>query len=284
MNPEIFDAWNIISEIYAAMNEEVKSIAALIAGAPTKRDAGLYQFIIERINKLDPEKYPEFNEDAKTSAVLGCLNWIIQLDNTTANYEARSHKLEIEARLGHVSKCVLLGLKMLKTRREQKEDPDTEVLKIMAMMGTSSPKQTKIHLEKLISSFDEAIAVFTKPRREPFNNDLDWELINIYLDLLDRSKKYDYAISRLKSLSRWKQGRRKQTYWDEQDDDREFDMQDEPRRVAVPQFVRESQDAKYGETLPLEIRVKLGLFRLRKSADDFPEAMVSRIRTMPSSY
>ncbi|CAO2656315.1 Nn.00g051180.m01.CDS01 [Neocucurbitaria sp. VM-36] len=273
VNPEIFDAYNITSEIYAAMGQEDNSIAALIAGAPTKRDAGLWQFLIERINKLDSEKYPEYTEEVKTGAILGCLNWIIQLDNTSANYEARSHKLEIEARLGHVSKCIALGLKMLKTRRERKEDPDTEVLKIMAMMGTSSAKQTKIHLEKLITSFDEAIAVFTRPRRDPFTNDLDWELINIYLDLLDRSKTYDHAISRLKILSRWKQGRRKETYWNELDDDREFDIEDEPRRAAVPQFVRGPHNAKYGQTLPLEIRVKLGLFRLRKSADDFPEAM-----------
>ncbi|KAF3005162.1 transcription factor TFIIIC subunit tfc4 [Curvularia kusanoi] len=271
LNPEIFDAHNIVAESYAAMGEELKSIESLIIGAPTKRDPELWHLIIERVKKLDTTAHPTYTEEVKTAVVLQCLKSIIALDVT--NYEARSLKLEIEARLGHVSKCVNLGTKMLKTLREQKEDPDTEVLKIMAMMGTSTPKQTRRHLAKIIDEFDQAIEVYTGPTRHPETSELDWELINIYLDLLDRSGNHDYALKRLKDLSRWKQGRRNETYWDEQKDDREFDIEDVPRRVEVFDFKRKSKSAKYGESLPLEIRVKMGLFRLRKSADDYGEAM-----------
>ncbi|KAF2629865.1 TPR-like protein [Macroventuria anomochaeta] len=271
LNPEIFDAHNIVAESYAAMGEELKAIESLIIGAPTKRDPELWHLIIERIKKLDTTDHPTYTEEVKTAVVLQCLKSIISLDVT--NYEARSLKLEIEARLGHVSKCVNLGTKMLKTLREQKQDPDTEVLKIMAMMGTSTAKQTKRHLSKIIEEFDQAIEVYTGPGRDPKASDLDWELTNIYLDLLDRTGKYEYALRRLKDLSRWKQGRRNETYWDEQKDDREFDIEDTPRRVEVFDFKRKSNSAKYGETLPLEIRVKMGLFRLRKSADDYSEAM-----------
>jgi general transcription factor 3C polypeptide 3 (transcription factor C subunit 4) len=158
------------------------------------------------------------------------------------------------------------------------------VLKIMAMMGTASPRQTRIHLNKLLNSFEEAIDVFTQPDRDPVTNELDWELINIYLDLLDRAGSYGAGVTRLKELARWKQGRRTQTFWDDLEDDREFDVEDEPRRVTVPQFVRESQDATYGSTLPLEIRVKLGLFRLRRSKDDFEEAMVSPTTKTDAAY
>jgi general transcription factor 3C polypeptide 3 (transcription factor C subunit 4) len=272
LNPEIFDAHNIASEIYAAMGEEVKSIDSLIIGAPTKRDPGLWHFIIERVKKLDPEVYPEYTEEAKTALTLRCLQQIVLLDNQ--NYEARSHILEIEASLGHVSKCVKLGRKMLKLRKEQTKDgPDTEVLKIMAMMGTSNKRQTKLHLTKLIESFDDSIEFFLK--RKPDDSDLDWEMINIYLDLLDRSHQYAYALRRLKALARWKQGRAKETYWDDQEDDREYDIEDGPQRVAVPQFKPKTQNATFGQTLPLEIRVKLGIFRLRKGLGDFQEAMVS---------
>ncbi|KAF1928805.1 TPR-like protein [Didymella exigua CBS 183.55] len=271
LNPEIFDAHNIVAESYAAMGEELKSIESLIIGAPTKRDPELWHLIIERIKRLDTTDHPTYTEQVKTAVVLQCLKSIIALDVT--NYEARSLKLEIEARLGHVSKCVNLGTKMLKTLRDQKQDPDTEVLKIMAMMGTSTPKQTKRHLPKIIEEFDQAIDIYTGPARDPKDSDLDWELINIYLDLLDRSGRYEYALKRLKDLSRWKQGRRNETYWDEQKDDCEFDIEDTPRRVDVFDFKRKSKSAKYGETLPLEIRVKMGLFRLRKSPDDYAEAM-----------
>jgi general transcription factor 3C polypeptide 3 (transcription factor C subunit 4) len=280
MNPEIFDAHNIASEIYAAMGEEVKSIDSLIIGAPTKRDPDLWHVIIERVNKLDEATYPEYSEDAKTALTLRCLQQIVLLDHN--NYGARSHILEIEASLGHVSKCIKQGRKMLKLRREEtKEAPDTEVLKIMAMQGTSTKRQTKLHLARILDSFDEAIQYFTK--KKPDDNDLDWEMINIYLDLLDRDGKYEYALSRLKSLARWKQGRAKETFWDEQEDDREFDIEDIPRRAAVPQFNRKKQSAKYGQTLPLEIRVKMGLFRLRKSASDFQEAMVGLLVTLENA-
>ncbi|OSS46269.1 hypothetical protein B5807_08699 [Epicoccum nigrum] len=271
LNPEIFDAHNIVAESYAAMGEELKSIESLIIGAPTKRDPELWHLIIERVKKLDTTDHPTYTEEVKTAVVLQCLKSIIALDVT--NYEARSLKLEIEARLGHVSKCVNLGAKMLKTLREQKQDPDTEVLKIMAMMGTSTPKQTRRHLMKIIDEFDQAIELYTGPSRNAETSDLDWELINIYLDLLDRSRDYDRALKRLKDISRWKQGRRNETYWDEQKDDREFDIDDFPRRVEVFDFKRKAKSAKYGESLPLEIRVKMGLFRLRRSADDYAEAM-----------
>jgi general transcription factor 3C polypeptide 3 (transcription factor C subunit 4) len=279
LNPEIFDAYNIASEIYAAMGREQDSISVLLAGAPTKRDPGLWQLIIDRINKLDPELHPQFSEENKAAAILPCLNAIILLTN---DYETRSLKLELLAQQGKATLCVKLGLKMLKTRQELGEDPDTSVLKIMAMMGTSTAKQTKLHLRDLIDSFEEAINVYTEPHRDPQNNELDWEMINIYLDLLDRAGRYSIGITRLKYLARWKQGRVVESFWDGQEDDREFDIQNEPRRITVPEFEQSLQDPKntkdasYGSTLPLEIRVKLGLFRLRKSKEDFTEAMVSR--------
>jgi general transcription factor 3C polypeptide 3 (transcription factor C subunit 4) len=270
LNPEIFDAHNTVSEIYAAMGDEAASIDALIIGAPTKRDPELWQFILQRIQKLDGGTHSRYDEAGKTAIILGCLKQIILLDKD--NYEARSHVLEIEAQLGHSSKCVKLGQLMLNLRKAEKKAPDTEVLKTMAMMGTSSAKQTKLHLERLLASFDEAIEYLT--RKSADTDDLDWELINIYLDLLDKSGQYDFALHRLKALARWKQGRSKETFWDEEEDDREYDIEDEPRRVAVTRFKREEQNAKYGQTLPLEIRVKLGIFRLRKGASEFAEAMV----------
>lgn len=273
LNPEIFDAHNIASECYRGMGEEIKSIDSLIIGAPTKRDVSVWSYIIERVNNLDESEYPEYTEEAKTALTLRCLLQIVSLDAN--NYEARSHILQIEAGLGHSSRCVKLGRKMLKICRENKLPPDTEVLKTMAMMGTVSKKQTKIHLKRLLESFDEAIEYYT--RRNVDGSSFDWEMINIYLDLLERKGNYEQALLRLKYLARWKQGRAKESFWNDQDDDREYDLEDEPRRAAVPQFRGKFQDAKHGQTLPIEIRVKLGIFRLRNSPGDFREAMVSLI-------
>jgi general transcription factor 3C polypeptide 3 (transcription factor C subunit 4) len=267
LNPEIFASHSLLSEIYAEIGEEQKSVEALIVGAPTKRDKELWFHIIDRVNGMDMSKYPLFTAENKQAIVLDCLKSIILLD--TNDYEARSQRLEIESDQGHVSKCVKLCRKMLTIRPY-----DDDVLKQMARLGTSSIKQTKIHLERIINSFDTSIAYFLA-NDDPTDSNLDWSLLNIYLDLLDRAGNYPRALFRLKSLSRWIQGRADETYWNAQEDDREFDLADEPRRTAVLEFVRISRVTKYGNTLPFEIRVKMGIFRLRQESPNFSEAMVS---------
>lgn len=265
LNPEIFASHSLLSEIYAEMGEEQKSVEALIVGAPTKRDKELWFHIIDRVNGMNSRKYPLFTDENKQAIVLDCLKSIILLD--TNDYDARSQRLEIESDLGHVSRCVKLCRKMLTIRPY-----DDDVLKQMARLGTSSSKQTKIHLDRIIHSFDTSVAYFLA-NDDPSSSNLDWSLLNIYLDLLDRLGDYPYALFRLKSLSRWIQGRSNETYWDIQKDDREFDLADDPRRTAVPEFTRISRKTKYGKTLPFEIRVKMGIFRLRQVSPNFSEAM-----------
>ena len=267
LNPEIFSAHSLLSEIYDEMGEKQKSVEALIIGAPTKRDKDLWFHIIDCVNEMDSNKYPLFTEESKQAIILDCLKSIIQLDPN--DYEARGHRLEIESSLGRVSRCVKLCRKMLTIRPF-----DDDVLKQMARLGTSSKKQTKIHLERIIHSFDTSIAYFLL-NDTAMSSNLDWSLLNIYLDLLDRSGDYDRALFRLKSLARWIQGRADETYWDDQEDDREFDIEDIPRRTAVPEFTHVSKKVKNGKTLPLEIRVKMGLFRLYLEPSNIQEAMVN---------
>lgn len=266
LNPEIFSAHNTLSEIYSAMDREPQSIYALIVGAPTLRNKPLWWHIIDRIEKVDPKKYPEFTDELKATWYLNCLREIIKLDSE--NYDARSRKLDLEAELGHVSACVKLCRKMLDIRPHQ-----YDILKQMAIIGTSSAKHTRLHLSRIIKSYDHSISYFVN-HGDPSTSKLDWSLLNIYLDLLDKAGDYDYALDRLKVLSRWKQKRQEEVYWDDQDDDREFDLEDAPRRIAVSEFKRTSRRVKYGKTLPMEIRVKMGLFRLRQIPCKFAEAMV----------
>ncbi|KAF2466818.1 TPR-like protein [Lindgomyces ingoldianus] len=264
MNPEIFTAHNLLSEIYMAMAEEQKAVEALIVGAPTKRDKSLWFHIIDRVQDMDTKKYPLFTPENKTAIILDCLRSILILDAN--DYEARSQKLKIETELGHVSRVITLCRKMLTIRPY-----DIDVLKQMARMGVSSPKQTQLFLKRMIHSFDTSIAYFIA-NDKPSDSNLDWSLLNLYLDLLDRAGDPAHSLKRLKTLSRWIQGRKDETYWDNQDDDREFDVNDRPRRVTVPEFGT-STKARYGKTLPFELRIKMGEFRLRLQPPDINEAM-----------
>lgn len=269
LNPEIFSAHNTLSEIYSAMGQDDLSVRALIVGANTKRDTGLWWFVLERIDQVDEDKFPQYTDEYKIKLKLGCLKSLIALDRD--NYEARSRKLELDAERGpgRISACVKQCQRMLAIKPHE-----YDILRQMAILGTSTSKARRIHLTRIIKSYDASISYFVA-NEDPTNTTLDWSLLNIYLDLLDHAGDYDRALYRLKTLSRWKQGRQDQTYWDDQNDDREFDIEDSPRRIAVTEFSREFIDAKYGEALPLEMRVKMGIFRLRQSSPNLAEAMVS---------
>ena len=100
-----------------------------------------------------------------------------------------------------------------------------------------------------------------------------WPDINIYVELYAYLNQYESALWELKSLARWIMGREQETLWDEiVEDDREWDEGDS-RRLEVERFTPGKFDPQlYGAGLPLELRVKLGLYRLR--LQNFEEAMV----------
>ncbi|KAF2685754.1 TPR-like protein [Lentithecium fluviatile CBS 122367] len=266
-NPEIFSAHNLLSEIYSATGQDDASVTALIVGTSTKKDPGLWWLCIDRIDHVDGNRFTKFTDEHKTQLKLNCLKSILRID--PKYYDARIEKLKLEEGLGpgKISACVKQCQKMLALRPHE-----YDVLEKMAVIGTSTPKATRIHLTRIIESYDFSIAHFVA-HEDPASSTLDWNLLNIYFDLLDRAGDYDRALSRLKTLSRWKQGRQDETYWDEQEDDREFDIEDAPRRIAVAEFSRTSDYAKYGSTLPIDIRAKMGIFRLRHSSPNFAEAM-----------
>ena len=101
-----------------------------------------------------------------------------------------------------------------------------------------------------------------------------WSDINVYVELFARTDDLDQAIVKLKELSRWLLGRADEIYWnDVTDDDREWDGDDAPRRLEIAAYVPSRFPLEtYGEGLPLELRVKLGEFRLKQDVEHKAEA------------
>lgn len=265
LNPEIYGAHSLLSEIYAEMGHEQKALEALFLGAPTKRDKDLWFHIIERIKNIDPEEYPTYDETYKTHRILECLRGILTVDSE--NYEARSEKLDIEELLGNTGRAVKLCQKMLQIRPD-----DDDVLRRMARIGTASKTKTPEYMRRMVDAFDKSIDHFMA-NDEPSSSSLDWSMLNIYLDLLLFAEQYERGLPRLKVIARWIQHRRNETYWDDETDDREFDVEDAPRRILVPDFMRISPTTRYGDAFPLEIRAKLGIFRVRQNPPDLAEGM-----------
>ncbi|KAI0014150.1 TPR-like protein [Xylariaceae sp. FL0662B] len=95
--------------------------------------------------------------------------------------------------------------------------------------------------------------------RYPF----DWQDIKTFVELLAYVGEVKNAIHELRSLSRWLLTRSDEVFWNVQDDDREWDI-DNVRRLEVEEY----QDGKYpssyyGLGLPLDLRTKLAVYRLK---------------------
>ncbi|KAI0971753.1 hypothetical protein F4678DRAFT_431779 [Xylaria arbuscula] len=101
-------------------------------------------------------------------------------------------------------------------------------------------------------------------------NDLDgshpfeWQDISIFAGLLAYIEHTKDALFELKSLARWLLGRSDETFWDDwQDDDREWDI-DSARRTGFQDFqYGKYLESSYGSGLPLDLRTKMGVYRLK---------------------
>jgi len=102
---------------------------------------------------------------------------------------------------------------------------------------------------------------------------IGWNEVDAYVTLYAHQNDYDNGIKELKRLSRWLLGRREDEFWDKlTSDDREWD-EDNSRRLEVPSFLVEKFPlSTYGVGLPLELRVKMGFYRLEMGQTE--EAMV----------
>ena len=258
-NPEIFAAHSLLSEILLSMGRREDSVGALLSGAHTKPEPKLWWHVADRTLELG---------GGDKEAVLGqayyCYTQIIRLDPT--DYEARAERLKINLELGYTGRAKKDCETMLKLRPD-----DMDVLRQLAELYTSTGEAVKA--KKL---YEDTIERYTK-EDGPAQGEFTWSLLNIFLDLLDHLEDSKTAISKLRTLSRWLLGRKDETYWDEQADDSEWDLEDEPRRLQVERFEpgKYEQDS-YGRGLPLEIRVKLGVFRSKLGTAHFSEAMVRR--------
>ncbi|KAI0391317.1 hypothetical protein F5Y17DRAFT_441000 [Xylariaceae sp. FL0594] len=93
---------------------------------------------------------------------------------------------------------------------------------------------------------------------------LEWQDVDIFVGLLAYIGQTKDALCELKSLARWMLGRQDEDFWDDwQDDDREWDV-DNVRRLGFEEF-REGKypESSYGGSLPLELRAKLAVYRLK---------------------
>ena len=248
LNPEMFAAHSLLSEIHMARGDRDKATAALFNGAHTR--PGDVQVWL-RVADLLLERSTN-DKNSLIPDVLYCLARVLNIQ--PKNVDVRFRRATLNRQLGYLGRAANEYEQLLKYLPH-----DAVVLRYLAELYVELGDN-----DRAIQRYENSIAHHRL--REPSNvTSFTWSDLNVYAELCGYNENYDTSIQRLKSLSRWLLGRGQDSIWESYNlDDREWDLEDEPRRIQVDGFARNLFDpSTYGKGLPLELRIKLGVYRLR---------------------
>ncbi|KAG8626111.1 hypothetical protein KVT40_006512 [Elsinoe batatas] len=274
MNPEVFAAHSLLSEVLQAQGRAKDSLAVLIAGAHTKRDPELWYHVSKKtLDLAGDDPTPE-----SLDAAAYCLSWAIRLNSQ--DYDARRERLNLILRVYQMTNNGHAGARarnecrhMLKLR-----PADILVAREHAELAVMSRADSEIKKAKML--YDEAMKL--QPGTSVFGVDQDedeqWNHALIYVGMVERIDGPVVAIQQFKTLARRIQQRQDQTFWDDFDDDREFDFDDESRKDEVEEYdilkqTTPANDPILNPGLPVDMRVKLGLYRLALDDQHQDEAL-----------
>lgn len=262
INPEIYAAHALLSEIYFDRGDDERAIAALFSGAHTSpTDPEVWQRVASACLQRSKGDRQTFLQQASY-----CYARIIY--NNHQDIEARFQRAAVSRELGNYTKAM----------------KDLEVILELLPRNSSVLRQIAEvcletrNLERAKSLYEENLNYYRTHGLEG-EESFTWADILVYIQLLAQQEPHDMALSdsilTLRQLSRWLLGRQEESYWDQfSEDDREWDSEDDPRRLLVPEYVpgKYPLDA-YGAGLPLELRVRLGILRLKQGHETLEEAL-----------
>ncbi|PYH50085.1 tetratricopeptide repeat protein [Aspergillus saccharolyticus JOP 1030-1] len=258
INPEMFAAHSLLSEIFLAQGEHDKALTALFNGAHTRpKDPGVWIKVARMILERSGE-----DRTSALNDVVYCYSRVIDIQ--PQNYMIRFQRAAIYRELNHNGRAATEYERILRERPN-----DARALRHLAETLIDTQEAQKA-LEIWSRSVDYILTY--EPQDVP---DFSWSDINIYAELHSIVGRPFDGLKATKTLSRWLLGRNRDTMWkDFHDDDREWDADDSPRRIKTDGYVpKQWHRDSYGLGLPLELRIKLGLFRLKMGYDYKDEAL-----------
>lgn len=259
MNAETYAAHALLSGIFLERGETQMGIVAQMSAAHLRpTDVGLWQSCINLILDNRREDRSSYLKDA-----IYCYTRMVRID--PKDLEARYQRALLLRELGHKGRAAHEFEQMLDMLPH-----DTTILRQLAEVYVDLGE-----IDKAKQQYRRHISLASEVDGLP-GDSFTWSDVNIFVELLGYSGEYVDGIKELKSLSRWLLGRELEKYWDDiQQDDREWDADDSPRRIATEGFTQGLYTREaYGDGLPLELRVKLGIYRLKADPGQFAEAMV----------
>jgi general transcription factor 3C polypeptide 3 (transcription factor C subunit 4) len=258
INPEVYAAHALMSEIYFAKGDDERGVASLFSGAhAAPRDATVWHRVADAcLQKASLDRTRALQQASY------CFARIVDMDH--GDLDSRFQRAAINRELGLYTTAMREFERILAV---MPHNPSVlqQIAEICLELG---------EIDKAKQLYDGCIS-FYEANGLAGENPFSWSDVNIYVELFSTEGEIEKAIAKLKSLSRWLLGRSAEIYWDEvSEDDREWDPVDTPRRATIPQFVAGKYPSpSYGFGLPLELRVKLGIYRLGMGRDHRAEAL-----------
>lgn len=274
-NPEIFAAHSLLSEVLLAQGKAKDSLTVLLAGAHTKRDPELWHHVAQRTRELAGPKADVESLDAAAY----CYGWAIKLN--PKDYEARRQRLNLLLESFALTESAHTATRARTECRSMLKLRPSDILVAreyaeLAVLANSDPE-----MKGARSFYDEAMNIHSKSSSLGLNpsEDEQWNHALAYIGLIERLDGNKEAIKHFKRLARWIQQRRSEVFWDDYlDDDREFDAEDSPRKEKVAQYKSATSgngsiEAPKNSNLPMDMRIKLGLYRLALGEQHLEEAL-----------
>lgn len=248
INAETFEAWMLLANVWTELGNLDKAVASLTFAAhlrPHHADVWLNvaRFTLEETGS----QRVRFLKSAK-SAYAGAIR-----ANPKETTEARLGKALVLREMDNPAAAISEYKQVLRAHPH-----DMSVLRLMAetfLDLNNAEAAQKLYRHSIIHYQAAPVSELRA---------FHWIDVNIFAELFSYLGQHAEAIQQLKKLARWLLGRQEDAYWDNYaEDDREWDAEDD-RRLEILDFAtnRYGPD-KYGHGLPIELRVKLGLYRLR---------------------
>ncbi|CAK7274464.1 transcription factor TFIIIC subunit tfc4 [Sporothrix epigloea] len=293
VNAEIHAAWSLLGSINEDLGRREEALMAMVfaahlepknvAGWLSTADFALAEAAAvdeEAAAENDGEEDDQEREEERQSRRLQNL----QIARLCYSGAIRADKDNIPAHLGKANVCLEFGqatnaateyVRVLKRRPLA-----LQVLRNLAEASYDSVRGSET-IQAAIKAYHKVTAYLRSKSTavsqsyvEPFllldgGEEFSWMDITIYVELYAALEQYEEAITVLKSLARWMLGRGgpDEEYWTKVEsthEDCEWDRYDEPRRRKVPGFQPgRYPPSTYGEGLPIDLRTKLAVYRLK---------------------
>lgn len=254
VNAETHEAWILLSSIYEEMGAMSDYIMAKCFAAHLRpRDFhGWISCALAALADVTPGQ-------RETNLGIAQLCYSAAIRANPKSLKARVGKANCALEAGNANVAATEYAKVLK-----RKPYNMAILRNMAEAAFDT-RNTKKYVELARGFYEQTITYM----RSGGQMDFEWSDVIIYIEMCAFMEMYAEAVLALRSLARLLIGRPDESFWDKyHDDDREWD-QDEDRRREEPEYQPDRYPyGMYGPALPLDLRAKLAIYRLKLEQDE----------------